>query len=51
MFVLSLFTQSLFLVISHDEFKKIYFEKYYNARAVVYDIKSFIDRRSVDCRL
>lgn len=43
--------EAVLLAVAHDEFKKIDFEKYYNAGAVVYDIKSFIDRRWVDCRL
>ena len=42
---------ALLLAVSHDEFKKISFDKYYKAGTVVYDIKSFIDRRWVDCRL
>jgi len=42
---------AVLLAVSHDEFKNISFDKYYKAGAVVYDIKSFIDRRWVDCRL
>ncbi len=43
--------QAVLLAVAHDEFKNIYFEKYYKAGAVVYDIKSVIDRRWVDGRL
>jgi len=43
--------EAVLLAVAHEEFKKIDFAKYYNAGAVVYDIKSFIDRRWVDCRL
>lgn len=39
------------LAVAHQNFKEISFEKYYKAGAVVYDIKSFIDRRWVDARL
>lgn len=43
--------EAVLLAVAHDEFKNIDFEKYYNSGTVVYDIKSFIDRRWVDSRL
>lgn len=43
--------QAVLLAVSHDEFKNIAFEKYFKAGAVVYDIKSVVDRRWVDGRL
>ncbi|MDO9633773.1 MAG: nucleotide sugar dehydrogenase [Paludibacter sp.] len=43
--------QAILLAVAHDEFKNISFEKYYKAGAVIYDIKSVVDRRWVDGRL
>ena len=43
--------QAVLLAVSHDEFKTIDFEKYYNDGAVVFDAKAVVDRRWVDGRL
>ena len=43
--------QAILLAVSHDEFKEIDFEKYYNEGAVIFDAKAVVDRRWVDGRL
>lgn len=43
--------QAVLLAVSHDEFKTINFEKYYQSGAVVFDAKAVVDRRWVDGRL
>ncbi len=43
--------QAVLLAVSHDEFKKFDFEKYYKAGAVIFDAKAVVDRRWVDGRL
>jgi len=42
---------AVLLAVSHDEFKVIDFEKYYNSGSVIFDAKAVIDRRWVDGRL
>lgn len=43
--------QAILLAVSHNEFKKFNFKKYYMARAVVFDTKAVIERQWVDSRL
>jgi UDP-N-acetyl-D-glucosamine/UDP-N-acetyl-D-galactosamine dehydrogenase len=39
------------LTVSHDKFKELDFKKFSNENVVIYDIKSFLDKRIVDKRL
>lgn len=42
---------AILLAVSHDEFKNLDFEKFYNSGAVIFDAKAVVDRRWVDSRL
>jgi len=43
--------EAIILTVAHDDFKTFDFEKYYKQGAVIFDVKSMIDRRWVDGRL
>jgi len=43
--------EALILAVAHDEFKVFDFEKYHEEKAVVFDVKSVVDRKWVDGRL
>ena len=42
---------AIIAAVAHDEFKNFNIKKYKNGKAVVYDVKGFLDRDLVDCRL
>lgn len=42
---------AIIAAVAHDEFKNFDIKKYKNGKAVVYDVKGFLDRDLVDCRL
>lgn len=42
---------SVIIAVAHEIFLEIDFERYYNNNAVIFDTKSFIDRKYVDARL
>ena len=43
--------EAIILTVAHDDFRTFDFEKYYKQDAVIFDVKSMIDRRWVDGRL
>jgi len=43
--------EAIILTVAHDDFNAFDFEKYYKQSAVIFDVKSMIDRRWVDGRL
>jgi UDP-N-acetyl-D-galactosamine dehydrogenase len=43
--------EAIILAVSHKEFEKFDFEKYYQQNAVIFDVKAVVDRRFVDSRL
>ncbi|MDR0873002.1 MAG: nucleotide sugar dehydrogenase [Prevotellaceae bacterium] len=43
--------QAIVVCVAHDEFKTFDFEKYKNDKAVIFDVKAFVDRELVDARL
>ncbi|HMA62193.1 MAG TPA: Vi polysaccharide biosynthesis UDP-N-acetylglucosamine C-6 dehydrogenase TviB [bacterium] len=42
---------AIIAAVAHDEFKNFDIKKFKNGKAVVYDVKGFLDRDLVDCRL
>jgi UDP-N-acetyl-D-galactosamine dehydrogenase len=43
--------EAIILTVAHEDFNTFDFEKYYTQGAVIFDVKSMIDRRWVDGRL
>jgi UDP-N-acetyl-D-galactosamine dehydrogenase len=42
---------AVILAVSHDEFKKIDFQRIKNSGAIIYDVKSILPKELVDARL
>jgi UDP-N-acetyl-D-galactosamine dehydrogenase len=43
--------EAVILAVAHEEFKTFDFEKYYNQKTVIFDVKAVVDRQWVDGRL
>ena len=43
--------QAILLTVAHNQFKSLEYERYYKNGVVIFDVKAFIDRQWVNCRL
>lgn len=43
--------QAILLTVAHNQFESLEYERYYKNGVVIFDVKAFIDRQWVNCRL
>ncbi len=42
---------AIILAVAHNEFRTIHYKQYKTNNTVIFDVKAFVDRKLVDCRL